>query len=516
MATDATGNSYVLGQYGGATNVVTFGTLTLANGGTFLAKLDPAGNYLWAQRLGGTASIEGSGLAVDAAGNITVAGSFSGTMTLGTTTLTASTVSASLGAFFVGKLSAAGSWLWATSYGSSLGSSTLPNVGTAPNGDVLLAGTFFSTYASSSPFAFALGSTTLQTAGGNDAYVARLDGTTGAWRWALRAGGPGSDGLSSICADAAGNALVGGSFGGSATIGTSNLVSAGGSDVLVGKLNTAGLWLWASGGGGLANDEARAIAVDRAGNPVITGNFRDLATFGTVQVGSAQIRVDDVLVAKLSSAGQWQWASRAGGGSYDNGYGVAVDAQDNVYVGGGVSTQADFGSTILNPGTVISSSAFVAQLSSAGAWRWAVGAGDAGNIIRLGFAFDAAGNVFISSRYQGTAAFGAISMSSGGQFQDAGYVAKLGNTALASRAATAAAMFALAPNPLPQGTSLALHTAAAGTFELRDALGRLVLAARPMSAGEQRFSLPATLPPGVYLATLHTAAGTATHRLTLE
>ncbi len=515
VATDAGGNSYVLGQFGGATSVATFGTLTLSNGGTFLAKLDPAGNYLWAQRLGGTATIEGSGLAVDVAGNITVAGSFSGTMTLGTTTLTASTVSTSIGAFFVGKLSAAGSWLWATSYGSSLGSNTLPSVAATPSGDVLLAGTFSSTYASG-PFAFTLGSTTLVTAGGYDAYVARLNGATGAWSWALRAGGSGNDEGLGICADAAGNALVSGSFGGTATFGTSTLVSAGGSDVLVGKLNPAGQWLWASGGGGLANDQARAIAVDRAGNPVVTGNFRDLATFGTAQVGSAQIRVDDVLVAKLSSAGQWQWAARAGGGSYDNGYGVAVDSQDNVYVGGGVSIQADFGSTVLNPGTTTTSSAFVGRLSPAGAWQWAVGAGDGGGTIKVGFALDAAGNAYITSRYQGTAAFGSISLSSGGQFQDAGFVAKLGNTALASRMVTAAALFALAPNPMTPGSSLALHATAAGTFELHDALGRLVLPARPVSAGEQRLALPATLPPGVYLATLRTTAGTATHRLILE
>lgn len=517
VAVDGSGNSYVLGRVAGA---ATFGTIALSNpipSGGFVAKLDAAGNYLWVRGFTATGAANPTGLAVDAAGNVFITGLFAGTMTLGSTTLTAYLPSNQIQGYFVAKLNSAGTWAWANSYGSTVSSSVLPNVALAPGGDVLLAGTFQAT-STTGPLAFPLGSTTLVSIGGYDVYVARLDGSTGAWRWAVRGGGTGSDEAQAVCADAAGNVLVAGSFGGTGVFGPASL-TANGQDVFVGKLSATGQWQWASGGGGFANDQAYAVAVDRAGDILLAGSFRSQATFGSVQVGSNQVPLDDILVAKLNAAGQWQWATRAGGNSSEYGYAVAADAQNNVYVAGSVSVQADFGSTVLN-GTSLVSSVFVGRLSSAGAWQWALGGGNAGaggaNGGGVGFALDAAGNAYLADRYQGTATLGPFALNSGGAFQDGGFVAKLGNTPLASRTAAAAITFSVAPNPAARGAALALHTAAAGTFELRDALGRVVLAAQPVGAGERRISLPDGLPAGLYLATLRTAAGTGTQRLALE
>lgn len=85
-ATDALGNSYVLGYFLG---LATFDGLTLTNNGSamypsifhppnFLAKFDPAGRTLWAKQFGGgdteyDYSVKG-GLAVDAAGNCRITG----------------------------------------------------------------------------------------------------------------------------------------------------------------------------------------------------------------------------------------------------------------------------------------------------------------------------------------------------------------------------------------------------------------------------------------------------------
>ena len=523
VATDGSGNSYVLGQVAGA---ATFGALGLSNpvpAGAFIAKLDAAGNYVWVRGLPASGSAAPGGLAADAAGNLVVTGSFGGTMTLGGTTLTAYLPSNQIQAYFVAKLSSAGTWVWANSYGSTV-SALRPSVALAPGGDVLLAGTFQAT-ASTGPLAFPLGSTTLVSNGGSDVYVARLDGGTGAWRWAVRGGGTASDQALAVCADAAGNALVAGSFVGTGVFGPASLTASGlsagafDSDVFVGKLSAAGQWQWASGGGGVSNDAAQAVAVDRAGDILLTGSFRNRATFGPAQVGTPQTAFDDVLVAKLSAGGQWQWAARAGGSSYDYGYAVAADAQNNVYVAGGVSVQADFGSTLLNA-TSLTSSVFVGRLSPAGAWQWALGAGNAtaggfggGGV---GFALDAAGNALLADRYQGTATVGLFALNSGGAFQDAGFVAKLGNAPLATRSSAAALGFGLAPNPARPGAPLVLRAAQPGELALRDALGRLVLPRCPVAAGTQTLAWPATLAPGLYLATLRTASGTATQRLLVE
>ena len=524
VVADGSGNSYVLGRVAGA---ATFGPLSLSNpipSGAFIAKLDAAGNYVWVRGFTATGAANPTGLAADAAGNLVVTGLFAGTMTLGSATLTAYLPSNQIQAYFVAKLSSAGTWAWANSYGSTASSNLLPSVALAPGGDVLLAGTFQAT-ATAGPLAFPLGNTTLVSIGGYDVYVARLDGSTGAWRWAVRGGGTASDQALAVCADAAGNALVAGSFVGTGVFGPTSLTASGlnngafDSDVFVGKLNATGQWQWASGGGGVSNDAAQAVAVDRAGDILLTGSFRNQATFGPAQVGTPQTTVDDVVVAKLSAGGQWQWATRAGGSSYDVGYAVAADAQNNVYVVGGVSVQADFGSTVLN-GTNLTSSVFVGRLSPAGTWQWVLGAGNAtaggANGGGVGFALDAAGNALVADRYQGTATMGPFALNSGGAFQDAGFVAKLGNAPLATRGTVAALRFGLAPNPVATGAALTLHTAAPGTFELRDALGRPMLTVQAVSAGQKRVALPASLTPGLYLATLRTADGTTTQRLVLE
>ena len=74
IATDSTGNSYVIGSFGGT---ATFGpgeanetTLTAAGGNDiFVANYDANGALLWAKRAGGTGFDRGHGIAKDGAGN---------------------------------------------------------------------------------------------------------------------------------------------------------------------------------------------------------------------------------------------------------------------------------------------------------------------------------------------------------------------------------------------------------------------------------------------------------------
>ncbi len=72
IAIDSQGNQYVTGSFRGT---AAFGNHTLTASGDnwtediFAAKLDPAGNWLWAVKAGGIDYDEGNGIAVDGAGN---------------------------------------------------------------------------------------------------------------------------------------------------------------------------------------------------------------------------------------------------------------------------------------------------------------------------------------------------------------------------------------------------------------------------------------------------------------
>jgi hypothetical protein len=75
VAVDASGNSYIAGHYREST--IAFGSSSLTNAGfddIFLAKYDTKGNVIWAKSAGGINSDQAHSVAVDASGNIYIAG----------------------------------------------------------------------------------------------------------------------------------------------------------------------------------------------------------------------------------------------------------------------------------------------------------------------------------------------------------------------------------------------------------------------------------------------------------
>jgi hypothetical protein len=88
IAVDQNDNIFVTGVF---EDIATFGTVNLTSAGyedSFLAKYNPDGTVLWARRAGGTGSDTGIAVAVDGSGNSYVTGSFEGVASFGTTNLT--------------------------------------------------------------------------------------------------------------------------------------------------------------------------------------------------------------------------------------------------------------------------------------------------------------------------------------------------------------------------------------------------------------------------------------------
>ncbi len=86
--------------------------------------------------------------------------------------------------------------------------------------------------------------------------------------------------------------------------------------------------------GGNQLDTATGIAVDGAGNAVVTGTTSSAnfpTTLGAFQTSGSGT---DGFVTKFSAAGALLWSSRLGGGQTDKGNDVAVDLAGNVYVTG--------------------------------------------------------------------------------------------------------------------------------------------------------------------------------------
>jgi len=184
------------------------------------------------------------------------------------------------------------------------------------------------------------GDITLVSQGDYDAFVAKLN-ADGVWQWAVSTGGTSSVWGKRIAIDIHYNVYITGRFKESAIFGNSTLISQGGWDVFVAKLSTNGEWYWVRSAGGNEYDEGHDVAVDSNGNAYIVGEFTSSATFGnTTLVSQGGL---DVFVAKLNADGVWQWAVNAGGNTDSRGLGISVDATGFVYITGVFEGEASFG-----------------------------------------------------------------------------------------------------------------------------------------------------------------------------
>jgi hypothetical protein len=110
-------------------------------------------------------------------------------------------------------------------------------------------------------------------------------------------------------------------------------------------VDSGGNFLWAKRAGGVSSVRGQGIAVDSSGNAYVTGYFQGTAVFGATTLTSAGS--NDIYMAKVDSGGNFLWAKRAGGTSYDVGQSIAVDSSGNAYVTGEFVGTAVFGATTL-------------------------------------------------------------------------------------------------------------------------------------------------------------------------
>jgi len=216
------GDLYLTGDFEGS---ATFGAdtlISLGNVDVFIAKLDTAGNWMWA-RSGGSLSIErGYDIAVDSNNNVYVTGVFLASISFGTTTLFG------MGSWdvYVVKIDCDGTWQWAVSVGSSATEGAW-GIAVDHNDHPFICGVFGGVVT--------IGESTIISLDSHDVFVATLD-DTGTWQWAMSAGGTNWDEGYALTSDKNGSIYVTGYFDGSAFFGNTTLFTQGDFDVFIAKL----------------------------------------------------------------------------------------------------------------------------------------------------------------------------------------------------------------------------------------------------------------------------------------
>jgi len=235
IAQDSNGDYFITGVF--SDGVDFDGTLLTCNSffATYLAKLSEQGNVLWAVKgdAGANDFARGFGVAVDQEGNVITNGFFSGKLIMGGATLLASGGQYDQDTYLI-KFSGEGILIWSRSSGGGMGVDQATDILLTSADEILEVGFFHDTAT--------FGNGTISAAGLADIFISRYD-SSGNTLAVSSYGGEGNEYGYGIATDNDGAVYLAGVITGESTIGNIPLVSAGGNDILVAKLNLSPLGL---------------------------------------------------------------------------------------------------------------------------------------------------------------------------------------------------------------------------------------------------------------------------------
>jgi hypothetical protein len=219
----------------------------------------------------------------------------------------------------------------------------------------------------------------------------------------------GIDDGKAITTDGSGNIYVAGNsettWNGPGGVAPLNAFTGGNPDIVVVKLNSAGVYQWHTFYGSVSNDYCYAITSDGSGNIYVAGtgvyswngpgNTAPLNPY----VGAG---AEDIVIIKLNSAGAYQWHTFYGSSSNslssgkDFGYGITSD-------GSGIYMTGYSQVTWNGPGNVAPlnahpgySAIVVIKLNSAGTYQWHTFYGSSSGAFGYAIANDGNGNVYVT------------------------------------------------------------------------------------------------------------------------
>ena len=352
---------------------------------------------------GGTAKDNAFSTIIDASGNHFVAGSFNGTTDFDPGSGTTQLSSYGYEDIYISKFNSSGDFVWVKRIGST-GTDRASAISLDTAGNFYIGGSF----QASPDFDPGAGTSSLTT-NDRDAFILKLD-SNGDFLWVKQITGPASGGgvfnlefVNSLAVTST-DLYASGEFGSTADFdpgaGTSNLVSNGGTDVFVLKLDLNGTYQWVKSFGGSDTEIARSVAADSTG-VYVAGGFRGTVNFnsaGSANLSSPDINTTDAFLVKLDDQGAYQWATNVG----DDVWSVAVDV-----VGGYVySTGTFWGTQDFDPGSGTSNlsplgsdDAYLLTLNTNGTFVRVVRFGSSNLQSGRRVAVDASGNVVATGTF---------------------------------------------------------------------------------------------------------------------
>ncbi|MDR6844723.1 T9SS type B sorting domain-containing protein [Flavobacterium granuli] len=129
-----------------------------------------------------------------------------------------------------------------------------------------------------------------------------------------------------------------------ASSGAYKTILTGGEDGVIAKFDADGKRIWGTYFGGLEFDHVAGLAADSEGNIVITGSTSSVANISTsgaykeYYLDNDGQSMGDAFVVKFNSSGIRLWGTYFGGSTYEGGYSIDTDKDNNIYIAGATSS----------------------------------------------------------------------------------------------------------------------------------------------------------------------------------
>lgn len=414
---DNFGNLYTTGFFEGTVDFNPgAGVMNLSSVGArdfFIAKYDNLGQLIWAKGIGGGSHEHARSIALDAAGNIFVAGDYNGLVDFDPGVGFSFQDVKGASDVFVAKYDPQGNFIWAKTFGG-VGIESCRDMTLDAFGNLIITGV----YQGTADFDPNGGVINMTSAGQFDAFLLKLD-VSGNYVWAKSIQSVNSNYINQVVVDHVGNINVVGYFQGVADFdpssATFSMTTIGDKSAFFAKYSPQGQFLNATMIGGSGFEIGKAIAVDLQDNIYITGDFRGVVDFdpsgSTNFVTSSGIR--DIFVAKYTAQGQFVWANKIGGTADDQASAITLDNNNEVFVAGYFN-----GSMTLSNAKTFTSAGntdiILARYNSTGTLKYAVcyggGNGDEAN----GLIANNLGDIYNIGWIQGVSNFGNTTLNSAG------------------------------------------------------------------------------------------------------
>ena len=337
VAIDANQNIYDVSNYMGTVSVaIGLNFVSKGQDDILIRKSSAFGILQWVKQIGGKGQDLSYDIAIDNDQNLFVAGTFRDSLFLGNQlVLNGSSDNQSS---FILKLNPEGNLIWAQKMTSNIAVNIRTITSGGPN-DLVVSGSFEGSAIFANQF-------TLNSNGGNDIFILKMNGSTGEPTFIRRIGGTEQEFATQHAIDNQNNIYLTGDFRQvldfDPGIGENLLNTKGLTDIFLLKFSASGILQWAKSYGGINVDYGHSLVADKDRNIILTGRFSEIVGFGNTSQAVQSKGSTDIFVLKVDQNGNTVWVKSYGDVNADQGSQVIVNQTGVIYIAGIFRGKVDF------------------------------------------------------------------------------------------------------------------------------------------------------------------------------